>query len=258
MVLIVPLCVNATESKEDILVPQTETVSVTNNLNEPIIYEFLKTELEFNLAVCCGILANIYRTSGFNPEAYSESVIEEYENFGMCQWSGSEAAGNRYKQLQDWCLDNGYDYKTIEGQLYFMKYELETSPYYQLGYLKEHIENTAEGAYEASQLWSKYYQGCNKDDYEERAILARDTYWVVYQDSSDATEPSNPNTGVLGDVNGDGEVKLNDALLLRRYVAGYEVSVDLQVSDMNGDGEVKLDDALLLRRYVAGYDLASE
>ena len=61
---------------------------------------------------------------------------------------------------------------------------------------------------------------------------------------------------IPGDVNGDGEVKLNDALLLRRYVAGYEVQINMETSDVNGDGEVKLNDALLLRRYVAGYEVA--
>jgi hypothetical protein len=60
---------------------------------------------------------------------------------------------------------------------------------------------------------------------------------------------------IPGDVNRDGSVKLNDALLLRRYVAGWNVEIDLDAADVNRDGSVKLNDALLLRRYVAGWNV---
>lgn len=60
---------------------------------------------------------------------------------------------------------------------------------------------------------------------------------------------------VSGDVNGDGQVKLNDAILLRRYVAGWDVTIDLLAADVNRDGQVKLNDAILLRRYVAGWNV---
>ena len=72
--------------------------------------------------------------------------------------------------------------------------------------------------------------------------------------------------GMLGDVNGDGQVNLDDALLLMTYVAdsadGVAVvsdivdgvvvfAVDLSLGDVNGDGQVDVDDALLLMTYVA-------
>ncbi len=60
---------------------------------------------------------------------------------------------------------------------------------------------------------------------------------------------------IPGDVNRDGYVKLNDAILLRRYVAGWDVTIDLLAADVNRDGQVKLNDAILLRRYVAGWDV---
>ena len=50
-------------------------------------------------------------------------------------------------------------------------------------------------------------------------------------------------------------MKLNDAILLRRYVAGWDVTIDLLAADVNRDGQVKLNDAILLRRYVAGWDV---
>ena len=58
-----------------------------------------------------------------------------------------------------------------------------------------------------------------------------------------------------GDVNGDGQVKLNDAIMLRRYVAGWDIQINTDVADVNDDGQVKLNDAILLRRFVAGWDV---
>ena len=58
-----------------------------------------------------------------------------------------------------------------------------------------------------------------------------------------------------GDVNGDGKVKLDDAIMLRRYVADWDMEIDIRAGDVNGDGKIKLDDAIILRRYVAGWDV---
>ena len=60
---------------------------------------------------------------------------------------------------------------------------------------------------------------------------------------------------VLGDVNGDGQVALDDALLVTTYVVNGSVELppngDISLGDVNGDGQVTLDDALLLTAYVA-------
>ena len=59
--------------------------------------------------------------------------------------------------------------------------------------------------------------------------------------------------GVLGDVNGDGQVALDDALLVMTYVVHGSVELppagNLSLGDVNGDGLVALDDALLLVVY---------
>ena len=59
---------------------------------------------------------------------------------------------------------------------------------------------------------------------------------------------------VLGDVNGDGQVTLDDALLVTTYVVNGSVELpangDIALGDVNGDGQVTLDDAQLLTAYV--------
>ena len=56
---------------------------------------------------------------------------------------------------------------------------------------------------------------------------------------------------VEGDVNGDTLVKNNDAVLLLRYLAGYNVSIVNEAADLDGDGEIRNNDAVLLLRKIA-------
>ena len=58
---------------------------------------------------------------------------------------------------------------------------------------------------------------------------------------------------LVGDVNGDGSVTNADAALLKRYIAGWSVSIDRNAADLNRDGSVTNADAALLNRYIAGW-----
>ncbi|MGN1104870.1 MAG: dockerin type I domain-containing protein [Candidatus Coproplasma sp.] len=60
---------------------------------------------------------------------------------------------------------------------------------------------------------------------------------------------------VFGDVNGDALVNGKDAIILARYLAGWE---NIQISsgaDVNNDGSVNGKDAILLARYLAGWNI---
>ncbi len=62
------------------------------------------------------------------------------------------------------------------------------------------------------------------------------------------------NTGILGDVNDDGNVNMKDILLIRKAVAGI-VNLDeinQTNADMNSDDNINMKDILLLRKSVAG------
>ncbi|MCX6112648.1 MAG: cohesin domain-containing protein [Proteobacteria bacterium] len=61
-------------------------------------------------------------------------------------------------------------------------------------------------------------------------------------------------TGIKGDVNGDGNIKSNDAILTLRISAGLMTPTDRQIwtADMNGDGNVRANDAILILRKAAG------
>ena len=56
-----------------------------------------------------------------------------------------------------------------------------------------------------------------------------------------------------GDINGDGEVDINDAICLLKYVAGWKLDgVVIEALDVNGDGRVNTKDAIQILRYIAG------
>ena len=108
--------------------------------NEEMIFVFAVKKMGYNEAAACGLVANIKYESGFRPNAEGDSG----RSYGICQWFSS-----RKTRLISWCEDNGYDYQTMEGQLYFLKYELEK--YYPSvhKYLKN-VDNDAQGAYDAA------------------------------------------------------------------------------------------------------------
>ncbi|MBC8459219.1 MAG: T9SS type A sorting domain-containing protein [Deltaproteobacteria bacterium] len=60
--------------------------------------------------------------------------------------------------------------------------------------------------------------------------------------------------GIKGDVNNDGKIRSNDALLVLRIAAGLMTPSDYQkwAADMNDDGKIKANDALLILRKAAG------
>ena len=59
---------------------------------------------------------------------------------------------------------------------------------------------------------------------------------------------------VLGDANGDGEVKTADSLMAKRIAAGIDTPTELQeiALDVNGDGKINSADTNLISRFIAG------
>ena len=63
---------------------------------------------------------------------------------------------------------------------------------------------------------------------------------------------------VVGDTDGDGEVSDWDAIILNRYLAGWNVEIELAAADVDGDDEVTDWDAIVLERYLAGWNVELE
>lgn len=137
------------------------------------VFEYLTQDMELSSAAACGIMANIDAESGFQVTV---SAYDGSGSYGLCQWLGS-----RLTNLKSWCKANGYDYKTAQGQLHFMEYEL-TNSYKKVNTYLRKCTNDAQGAYDAAYYWCVYYEiPANKETQgKKRGNLAKNTYWPQY------------------------------------------------------------------------------
>ena len=59
-----------------------------------------------------------------------------------------------------------------------------------------------------------------------------------------------------GDANGDGKIDSRDAVVIKKYVAGFTgFAIDLEASDVNADGKVDTRDAVKILKKIAGFDV---
>ena len=179
-----------------------EAVRTVPSENEAEIYKFLKSTLGMNTAAACGVLANIYAESKFNPTV---EVLDTNHlmSFGLFQWNGG-----RYTALKNYCAEHGCDYRTVSGQLQYLQYELRHSESGAFALVKS-VENTREGAFMAAYYWASRFERCATRFYEGRAKRAWNVYWGRYSGVSEEEE-----TGALAYLNLSGELngKQTDAL----------------------------------------------
>ena len=66
------------------------------------------------------------------------------------------------------------------------------------------------------------------------------------------TEPTTAKPVLYGDANGDGAINMKDVLLMRKYIAGWNVTIDETAADVNNDNSINMKDVLMMRKYIAG------
>ncbi len=174
---------------------RTEVPMAGASQAETTIFEFLLKEMGLNSAGACGVLANLYCESGFRADIVEYGYTwETGGGYGLCQWTNFPRTNplGRRTDLVNFCRDHGYDYKTLEGQLHYLNYELNLPGYKTvlLDYLRS-VPNTAEGAYLAGYRWCYYFE--EPYNYKQVSItrgnLARDTYWPHWKTGSESAAP---------------------------------------------------------------------
>ena len=108
---------------------------------------YLYQEVGFTPAAAIGVLVNIMYESEFNPRA----IGDDGTSFGLCQWHRA-----RWENLVNVCTMAGQNWASPEGQLFFLKYEMEQYPV-----LKAQMNeqpNTPSGAYAAASLFCVTYE----------------------------------------------------------------------------------------------------
>lgn len=82
---------------------------------EPYVYQYLRNS-GFTKEGACAVMGIIKAESGFNPNAENPND----GGFGLIQWTYG-----RRTNLENWCSQNGLDYRTKEAQMKFFVYELQ-------------------------------------------------------------------------------------------------------------------------------------
>lgn len=150
--------------------PKAEAVDETVKQN---VFFFLKNNMGLNTAAACGVMANIEKESNFNTGTIGDSGT----SYGICQWHDG-----RWDALKSFCNANGFDWKSLTGQLYYLKYEL-SSDYYShiLSYLRD-VPNTVQGAYDAAYYFCYWFEvpADRVTSSQSRGNLAKSSYWPSF------------------------------------------------------------------------------
>ena len=195
--------------------------------NEEKCYKYFTETMKLNTAGACGIMANIKYESNFRPTIYGDGGT----SYGICQWHNT-----RFTNLKNYCSKNGYDYTSIEGQLHFLQYELESSYKSLTNYIRN-VSNTSSGSYDAGYKFCyDFERPANKSAKSVQRGNYAKTYFNKYNGSSgnstikdiQSTLNSRYNTGLS--VDGKYGPKTHKALvkglqteLNKQYNAGLTV-----------------------------------
>ena len=138
--------------------------------NEQDVYVYLRKNLGLNKAAASGVLANVYFESNFSSVAVGDGGT----SLGLCQWHLG-----RCKSLISWCDAHNVDYRSVEGQLGYLDYELNNIYKDVYGYLLG-VPDTADGAYRAGYYFCMYYESPSdtKTRSEARGTMAKNSYYA--------------------------------------------------------------------------------
>lgn len=204
---------------------QESEYNVSSNIQT--IYFFLTQNCGFNAAAACGVLANIECESNFNPNIWGDNNT----SYGICQWHAG-----RLTAMQEWCNDNGYNWKTLTGQLNYLKKELSAndSKFLHNGkvisdYMKSKIKNSADGAYQAGYYWCTNYEvpADTENQSISRGNRAKATYWPMFANGAEKSTVvyTTGNLNVRSTANTDGKllgtITKGSSVSIKGYSAGW-------------------------------------
>ena len=142
-----------------------------NEAAEKEVFHFLTVQMELPPAAACGIMSNIAKESDFAADVTGPGGA-----YGICQWMGS-----RKTELISYCEEKNLNYKSLNGQLHFLEFEVRRDYQNLYGRMKA-LPDTAEGAYQAGYLWCyEFERPANiAATSEYRGNYAREYVWPKY------------------------------------------------------------------------------
>lgn len=107
--------------------------------NEEYCYNYMVRTMGLNTAAAAGLLANFQQESNFNPSLHGDHG----NSYGLVQWNKS-----RKTAMMNYCSSHGLDCNSLQGQLTYLYYELQTEYPNLLATLRSSVNNS-NGAYNA-------------------------------------------------------------------------------------------------------------
>lgn len=143
-------------TKPELLDPAT-WVYDDNLKPEKNIFIYLTDYLGYSDAAACGIIANIAYETGWKFKPDVGDI--KHGAYGLIQWMD-----NRRKKLKTWCDETGRDYRTIQGQMDYMDWELKNNDPYGTYECLTEVADSAKGAYKAGWYFCYWYERPNRKD----------------------------------------------------------------------------------------------
>jgi len=154
---------------------KTEFISLRSYDIPRIVYQFLVNDLHLPKESALGVMGNLYFESKFSPIALGDN----YTSFGLCQWHNG-----RFLNLVIFCLENNYNVASLEGQLRFLAYELQTTYPALLNNLILNAHEGKDWIRESAYAFCRYYEQPAKMDVS-CALRGAMAQGAVYQSFSE-------------------------------------------------------------------------
>jgi hypothetical protein len=143
---------------------EPDAFELSGGSNGEKIYNYLR-ERGLSPEQAAGVVGNLAAESGLDPKAYNPNDVGQPAG-GIAQWRGS-----RLTELQSYASENNLDWQSLDAQLPFMMYELETKSY--LGYGALLNSSSVE---ESTRIFEEKFERPRPGTYDRRFGYARDVY----------------------------------------------------------------------------------
>ena len=224
---------------------------------DSLVKVFLLQELSLN---CDGFISSVYFYKDADGKMFAGPIWDQDMTFGT-GWTKTNAANIEDYHYLAKALIQIPAFKTAVAEYYSSTFAPAVREWLgNNGTIAHQYNLLKDSAAMNYKLWDFIRIGDPKADghiwqgasYE--SVVADMTSWIEAR-LSVMDKRFAQQTTLAGDVNGDGNVDIFDAILLLRYIAEYEDENFISANaDFNGDGEVDIMDTIALLRYLAEFD----
>lgn len=208
----------------------------------------------------CALVKAFFCYHSFESAACAGDVLLPFVNDAEYPWYPMQD----YITSGNWYEGGTTSYFTLQLPMHAgetLSFRYRTSSVSGYDYFRFYVDGVKKTQSTGETAWNTYtFTATAEKTYTFKWAYEKDSFdmsqWYGVDDAAYVDDIAYSGTlgGLLGDVDGSGEVNANDALLILRYALGIipESALDLSVADVDGSGTVDANDALLVLRCALG------